>query len=202
MKKGIKIATAVALGLATAAWAGQGMGQGNGGGQGNCGQGQGMQKGQGQMMGQNMQRGHHGQKGQRGHRAPMMKRMMSQLDLTDAQKTEIQQIMREGRQHMKGQKGMAGQGMKGQGKMQGQGKGMHRGQRGRLGLDASQFMSKESFDKEAFKKAMQAKWQKQDELRQQRRAARLDRMADRMEKIFKVLTPEQREKLIELSKQK
>ena len=224
MKKGIIIVTAATLGLATAAWAGQGMGSGNCGncggqgqgmqqGQDNCGgQGQGMQRGRGHGMG--MQNGPHGKmsaghgKNRHGARAPMMKKVMSQLDLTDAQKEQIRQIMRESRQQMKGMKGQKGmgaqagpgQGKMGKGKMHGQGQGKHAGKRGHLGLDASQFMSKESFDKAAFKKSLQEKWKKQDELRQQRRAVRLERMADRMEKIFKVLTPEQREKLIELSK--
>ncbi|WP_457607118.1 Spy/CpxP family protein refolding chaperone [Nitratifractor sp.] len=209
MKKGI-IATTAALGLAGMLYAGNGMGPGNGRGNcGNCGNG-GPQMGQngGQGCAQEMHRGQgkqgamHGRHGKRGMHAPMMKKVFSQLNLSDEQKQQIRQIMRESRQ----QKGMKGQGMRGQGMgMQGQGmkgQGMKGQRRGRLGLDASAFMNKENFDKEAFKKALQQKWEQQDKMRQQRRAQRLERMADRMEKIFKVLSPEQRQKLIELSKQK
>ncbi len=227
MKKSNKvmIAAAAALGLSTMAFAGQGMGAGNCGqgkhnGQG-MHQGKGMQsaqdncgnRGQGQRMGN---KGMHKGQGRHGRHGGMQK-IMSQLDLSDAQRQQIRQIMQESRAGMQGQGMGRKQGMNngmGQGMYQGQGKGMnqgqgqkmgkqgHKGMRGahqRQGIDASKFMTKDSFDKEAFKKAKMEKWAQQDEMRKQRRAARLDRMADRMEKIFKVLTPEQREKLIELS---
>ena len=116
--------------------------------------------------------------------------MMSRLDLSDAQRQQIRQILQESRA------GMQGPGM---GKGRGPGRGM-RGMRQHRGMDLSKFMTKERFDKEAFKKARLEKWAQQDSLRKEQRAERLDRMADRMEKIFRVLTPEQREKLIELSK--
>ena len=46
---------------------------------------------------------------------------------------------------------------------------------------------------------MQKRWAAREKMRQQRQTERLDRMADRMEKVFTVLTPAQREKLIKLS---
>ena len=68
--------------------------------------------------------------------------------------------------------------------------------------DMSKFMSADKFDKEAFKKVMQAKDQKRNEMMQKRDTQRIDHRADTMEKIFAILTPEQRTKLIELSQKK
>ena len=205
MRKSRFIATLAALGMATAVYAGNGMGcgacdhQGYGKGmqqhkgngmmhgkgmkQKNCGgedsgmknKGMGMMNGKG-MKGHrmansaegNMHRGMHGKKMMQERHHHMMKKMMAQLDLSGTQKQKIREIMLEGRQAMK-QKHM------------------------RPEMDFSQFMSKERFDKEAFKKTMQQKWEAN-------RQGRLAMMSDRIAKIFEILTPEQREKLIELRK--
>jgi Spy/CpxP family protein refolding chaperone len=182
MKKNVKLITAAAMGLATAAWAGQGMGADhckNGGPQG-------------PMMGRQMTLGGCAHEGRGEHRAPMMKKVLSRLDLSDSQRAQIRAIFLEEKK------------AKIERKLERikEGKGMRRGPQGRHGVDLSRFMSRERFDKEAFKKAMQEKWTAQEKMRQARRAERLDRMADRMEKIFAVLTPEQREKLIEWSKKR
>ncbi|HHD72970.1 MAG TPA: hypothetical protein ENK77_03045 [Epsilonproteobacteria bacterium] len=195
MKKKSFIATLAALGLAASVYAGNGMGCGG------CGQqGMGMMnekgmkhhrmqmsaedtvhcRGMHRMKGYEMRgtegsmqgRGMHGQKMK--HNG-MIKQLMSQLDLSDTQKEKIREIKRESRQAMK--------------------------QRNRKPeMDFGQFMSKDRFDKEAFKKTMQQKWEARDKIRQAKREIRLTMMSDRMAKIFDVLTPEQREKLIELKK--
>jgi len=66
-------------------------------------------------------------------------------------------------------------------------------------LDMSKFMSKDKFDTEAFKKLMNERAAKRIQQNQARRTERLNMMAETMEKIFNVLTPQQREKLIQLS---
>ncbi len=68
--------------------------------------------------------------------------------------------------------------------------------------DMSKFMSADKFDKEAFKKVMQAKDQKRNEMMQKRDTQRIEHRADTMEKVFAILTPQQRTKLIELSQKK
>jgi len=68
--------------------------------------------------------------------------------------------------------------------------------------DMSKFMSAEKFDKEAFKKIMQDNDEKRNERMQKRQAKRIEHKADTMEKIFAILTPQQRTKLIELSQKK
>ena len=194
MKKGkaITIMTAATLGLATAAYAGQGMGPGKGQGMG-PGMGQGMHAGAGQCGNRGMQRGHGRAKGMQRHgmRAEMMQKVMSQLDLTDEQKKQIRLIRLEAQKERIEAKIARVR--------QGKGPGMHRGKRGRHAMDLSRFMTPEKFDKAAFKKAMQERWAAREKMRQLRQAERLERMADRMEKVFNVLTPAQREKLIKLS---
>jgi len=190
MKKGkaITIITAATLGLASAAYAGQGMGPGNG-----QGMGQGTHAGAGQCGKRGMKRGHGRTDGmhRQGMRAAMMHRVMSQLDLTDEQKKQIRLIRLEAQKERIEAKIARVR--------QGQGPGMYRGKKGRRAMDFSAFMTPERFDKAAFKKAMQERWAAREKMRRQRQAERLDRMADRMEKVFAVLTPAQREKLIKLS---
>jgi len=190
MKKGkaITIITAATLGLASAAYAGQGMGPAKG-----QGMGQGMQAGAEQCGKRGMKRAHGMAKGmeRQGVRAAMMQRVMSQLDLSDEQKKEIRLIRLEAQKERIEAKIARVR--------QGKGPGMHRGKKGRRAMDFSAFMTPERFDKAAFKKAMQERWAAREKMRQQRQAERLDRMADRMEKVFAVLTPAQREKLIKLS---
>jgi len=202
MKKRRLIATLAALGLATSVYAGNGMGCGG------CGH-QGDSKGMQQRGGDGMMQGHcrgkshkmqhegmemmsgkgmkhnrmgnsaegaaqgRGMHGQKMKHNGMMRQLMAQLDLSDAQKQKIQEIKRESRQSMKQR---------------------HR----KPEMDFGQFMSKDRFDKEAFKKTMQQKWEARDKMQQEKRETRLAMMSDHMAKIFDVLTPEQREKLIEL----
>ena len=191
MKKGkaIKIMTAAALGLATAGYAGQGMGPGKGQGMGQ-GMGPGMQAGAGQCGKRGMQQGRGMAKGMQRHgmRAALMHRVMSRLDLTDEQKKQIRLIRLEAQKERIEAKIARVR--------QGQGPGMHRGKRGRNAMDLSRFMTPERFDKAAFKKTMQERWAAREKMHQ----TRLDRMADLLEKVFNVLTPSQREKLIKLSR--
>jgi len=66
--------------------------------------------------------------------------------------------------------------------------------------DMEIFMSSNTFDKVAFKKEMRKKFNATKELRNARRAKMVEKRASTMEKIFNILSPKQREKLIELSK--
>ena len=111
-------------------------------------------------------RGHH-------HEMKMGKKMFSQLDLTREQKSQIKDIMREARDEMREKRSPKG-----------------------MMPDASEFMSKDSFDKAAFIKVHKAKMAQMEK----QRDAMLEKRAENFEKIFNILTPEQREKFIELSK--
>ena len=190
MKKGkaITIMTVAVLGLAAAAYAGQGMGPGKG-----QGMGQEVSAGKRQCGNRGMRRGHDMPKSmwRHGVRAEMMQKVMRQLDLTDEQKKQIRLIRLEAQKERIEAKIARVR--------QGRGLGTHRGKRGRSAMDLSRFMTPEGFDKAAFKKAMQERWAAREKMRQLRQAERLERMADRMEKVFNVLTPAQREKLIKLS---
>ena len=66
--------------------------------------------------------------------------------------------------------------------------------------DMSTFMSADKFDKVAFKAQASKKMQERQELRAARKASKLENRANMMEKVFAILTPQQREKLIQLSK--
>ena len=197
MKKSTLIVTLAALGIATAAYAWNGtdcgacnhQGYGKGvqhhkgmkekycGGESNemKNRGVGMMNGKG-IKGHrmensaegNMHRGVHGKKMMQERAHPMMRKIMAQLNLSGTQKQKIREIMFEGRQTMR-QKHM------------------------RPEMDFSQFMSKDHFDKEAFRKTVEQKWESNKQ-------GRLAMMSDRIAKVFEVLTPEQREKLIELGK--
>lgn len=67
--------------------------------------------------------------------------------------------------------------------------------------DMSLYMSADSFDKAAFKEEMKNKFEARREVMQTRGAEMLENRASGMEKIFNVLTPEQRIKWVELSKE-
>jgi Spy/CpxP family protein refolding chaperone len=62
------------------------------------------------------------------------------------------------------------------------------------------FMSGKTFDKVAFKKEMNKKFEAMNKAMKERKEAMMDSRANDMEKVFNILTPEQRVKLIELSK--
>ncbi|BAF72371.1 Spy/CpxP family protein refolding chaperone [Sulfurovum sp. NBC37-1] len=184
MKKNRFIATLAALGMVTAVYAGNGM---DCGGCKHQGYGEEMQQQNVNVMiytGNNCGKQGHNRMGSgaksnmhgRGMKHNgMMKQIISQLNLSDAQKQKIREIKRESRQAMK-QKHMKPK------------------------MDFTQFMNKDHFDKEAFQKTMEQKWETKDKVRQEKREAKLVMMSDRMARIFEVLTPEQREKLIELKK--
>ncbi|UFH59445.1 Spy/CpxP family protein refolding chaperone [Sulfurovum mangrovi] len=107
-------------------------------------------------------------------------RTLRQLDLTAAQKEELRAFRETQRAERKAMK-------------------EQRGKRQR-NVDLSDFMSAEKFDKEAFKAAMKERMEQREKMREKRREAMMEKRAERMEKIFTILTPAQREKWIQLSK--
>lgn len=112
-----------------------------------------------------------------------MKQIMKQLDLSTEQKGALKDL-RESRKEMM------------------QAKKEHRkNMRQQMKPDMSKFMTANSFDKEAFKKEMQKKFEAKRAMREQRQASMMEVRADHMEKMFNILTPEQRIKWIELSKE-
>jgi Spy/CpxP family protein refolding chaperone len=130
-------------------------------------------------------------KAAKGMNGVMMRRILGELDLTPTQRRQIRLVLLEEKKERLEKRIDAIKA----------GKRVRHLRRKRMSKpDLSRFMDRERFDKEAFKKAMIERWREEDEFRRQRRAARLERVADRMEKIFRILTPEQREKLIELNR--
>ena len=67
--------------------------------------------------------------------------------------------------------------------------------------DMSLFMSADSFDKEAFKSEMKKKFEARRKVMETKGAEMLENRASGIEKVFNILTPEQRIKWIELSKE-
>jgi len=67
--------------------------------------------------------------------------------------------------------------------------------------DISTFMTADSFDKEAFKEEMTKRSKERVNMMKQRIAGMIEKRVEGMEKVFTILTPEQRVKLIELSKE-
>jgi protein CpxP len=112
-----------------------------------------------------------------------MKQVMKQLDLSAEQKGQLKNL-RETRKEMMQAK-----------------KEHRRNMRQEMKPDMSKFMTANSFDKEAFKKEMQKKFEAKRAMREQRQASMMEVRADHMEKMFNILTPEQRKKWIELSQQ-
>ena len=130
------------------------------------------------MQGKHMK--HHGKRD--GHPYKIFKQIRSELDLSDAQKKQIKSIFVEQKEMMKKER----QAMREK----------------RAMPNASKFMTTEKFDKEAFKKVMQEKYKQREQKMQQRGEKRLNQRADTLEKVFAILTPEQRTKLIALSQKK
>jgi len=116
-----------------------------------------------------------------------MKMIMKQLDLSSQQKEQLK-ILRESRKEMMQAKRKAckedRQAMKGQ-----------------IKPDMNKFMTANSFDKKAFKHEMQKKFEAKRAMKENRKMAMMESRAENMEKVFNILTPEQRIKWIELSKQ-
>jgi Spy/CpxP family protein refolding chaperone len=135
-------------------------------------------------------RGHQGAKKRHhpSHLQRMLKTMNKELDLSPEQKKQVKAIVAEYRQALRAKKKEMRKSRKGMG----QGKGM----------TAAAFMNAERFDKAAFMATIQKRWEMQDARRAQWRKAHLELMADTMEKLYKVLTPEQRSKLVELSQKR
>ena len=112
--------------------------------------------------------------------------MLSKLDLNDTQKSQIRAIISKQKDKMRDRK-------RDKRAMRGQGKNMP---------DMSLFMSADKFDKVAFRKVMKEKQEQRAKKREKMLAKRLEQRADILEQIFGILTPKQRTKLIELSKEK
>jgi len=128
--------------------------------------------------------GHH--KGGK-HKDGMMK-MVKQLDLTSDQKSALKTMRKANKAERKA-------------KMQAM-KENRKQMRTSMRPDMSQFMTADSFDKEAFKTQMNEKIEAKRAMMEGKKVAMLEKRATNMEKVFNVLTPEQRIKWIELSKQK
>ncbi len=116
------------------------------------------------------------------HRHTLLKQIRSELDLTKEQKKQIRGILTEQKKMMKKER----QAMKKKREMP----------------NVSQFMTANKFDKEAFKKTMRERRSKRAMMMQQKADERLNRRAEVLEKIFAILTPKQRTKLIALSHKK
>jgi len=125
-------------------------------------------------------------KEKKSHLKRMLRTLYRRLDLSPDQKEKVRSIVREYRRELKMLRRTAMQERKSRRMQQGP----------KAGVTA--FMSPEAFDKAAFKKMVEARWAQQD----QRRMKRLDLTADTLEKIYGVLTPEQRTRLIEISRQR
>jgi len=191
MRRYTKTVAAVTLGLGIAAYAGTGVGP-----ESCAGEGTGLRGAaalhHGAGMGPLRGRMHAIQgKAVKGMNGVMMRRILGELDLTPTQRRQIRLVLLEEKKERIEKRIdtiKAGKRVR------------HLRRKRMARTDLSRFMDRERFDKEAFKKAMIERWREEDEFRRQRRAARLERVAERMEKIFRILTPEQREKLIELNR--
>ncbi len=175
MRKRTIVATVAALGMATVLFAGNSMmNKPMMGGMHDCGEGMsyGMHKKHGKNRGESTR--------------AYFKKIAEEIGLSDAQKQEIKTIVMAQKEEMK-VKYKKLQSVRKSKKLQ---RGMP---------DIVAFMSVEKFDKEAFKKDLQAKQAKRAERMQKRQANSIDQRADTMQRIFDILTPEQRTKLINLS---
>ena len=190
MKTKVIVLALAGLGLTTALMAG--------GHQGDCDGARGERGQQGMHQrgerGERMhRRGHRQDRGMRGkhrqNRMGFLRQMGRKLDLTSDQRQKIRALATAEREARKAEH---------QGKYQ---RRKHRaGMFGTLNPDT--FMSADNFDKEAFKKGVKAQAEKRRAERKTQRESRLDHRADFMAKFFDILTPEQRVKWIELSKEK
>ncbi len=142
---------------------------------------------------ENLQRVDHkdrmGQKRDQNQRKNFMRRMAKELDLSRDQRLQIRDVFKDMRKAKQAKR-----------------KAFRKTAKNRAGMfeaiDLEKFMSADHFNKEAFKQNILEQQAKRKAARQARRQARLDSRADMMEKIFNILTPEQRLKWIQLSKGK
>jgi protein CpxP len=121
------------------------------------------------------------------HKGAGMFKVMKQLDLTSEQKKQMKALKEERKVHMKSK-------MK---EMRKNRKSMMTGMK----PDLSTFMTANSFDKKAFKVQMKKKFEEKRKMIESKKSEMLNSRADSMEKVFNILTAEQRVKWIELSKQ-
>jgi len=115
-----------------------------------------------------------------------MHKVIKQLDLSDAQKEQMKDLKESRKVAMKEKRKEFRENRK--------------AMRAQMKPDMSTFMTANTFDKVAFKQEMQKKFEARHAMKESRKDAMLESRADNMEKIFNILTPEQRIKWIELSK--
>jgi Spy/CpxP family protein refolding chaperone len=186
MKTKIIVLTLAGLGLTTALMAS--------GPQGDWGGSRGDHRGQGMhQKGEHQWGMHHRnrieQQKHQGKRKGFMRRMGRELDLTQEQRKQIRQVFKDMHKAKQAEHKMY--------------KSNERKRSGIFGSNNPEsFMSADNFDKEAFKRNVLEQQAKRKAMRQAKRQEQLDRRADMMEKIFQILTPEQRLKWIQLSKGK
>ncbi|CAA6811460.1 MAG: Unknown protein [uncultured Sulfurovum sp.] len=126
--------------------------------------------------------GHKGDK----HRDGMMK-VVKQLDLTSEQKSALKTLKKERKAEREAKREAMKENRK--------------AMRAEMKPDMSQFMTAESFDKAAFKAHMTKKFDAKRKMMESKKETRLEKRAEGMEKVFNILTPEQRTKWIALSKE-
>ena len=148
---------------------------------------QGMEKPR--MHHRGIRHGHRMHRKDRRRRRMLLQRLTRALDLTPEQRREIRTVFRQERQAKQAARRI------------------HRRHRKRrtplLGtLPPETFMTTDRFDKEAFIKAVEKQAKKRHAEREAMRRKRLEQRAAFLEKIFKILTPEQRGKWLELGQEK
>jgi len=121
-----------------------------------------------------------------GHHKGGLQKLVMQLDLTDAQKTQFKALRATKKTRMMAKRK----------EYRAKNKHMKHSKRG----DMSKFMSANYFDKAAFKAQMNKRFERKSQKMKKAKEARLERKAEDMQKVFNILTAEQRLKLIELSK--
>ena len=119
------------------------------------------------------------EKKRKSHIRRLLKTLYRSGNLTPEQKQKIREIMQQYRQSLARMRAQAKQSRP-----------AARGKAQRMGLQA--FLKDGNFDKEAFVSMIQSKWARQDAMRQKR----LEISAETLEKIFALLTPEQRRALL------
>lgn len=111
--------------------------------------------------------------------------VMKQLKLSDAQKVQFWELRKSQREvRMVQRRSMRAK----------------RAKMVRKNRDLSQFMTAKKFDKRVYKALIRKRMEQRDRMRTKRRKAMIEKRAENMEKVFNILTPEQREKWIQLSK--
>jgi len=115
-----------------------------------------------------------------------MQKIMKQLDPSDEQRAQLQ-TLKESRQNMMQAKRTSC-------------KENRKSMRGQMKPDMTKFMTANTFDKDAFKQEMHKKFEAKRAMMENKKTTMMEYRANNMEKMFNILTPEQRIKWIELSK--